>query len=62
MGSHLSATFLTSNSTSSSAVGCGAIELMHPVGGMVYRMLKCESLRKIIEGRVGVVVFVRVVR
>lgn len=31
-GSHLSATFLSSNVTSSSAVGCGALDLVHPIG------------------------------
>ncbi len=61
-GSLLSATFLTSNSSSSSKVGCGAVELMHPIGGTVYRDLKCRSLRKIIEGRIGVSNFVRVLR
>jgi len=62
LGSLSSATFLTSNSTSSSRVGCGAVELLHPVGGTVYRDVKCRSLRKIIEGRAGVSNFVRVIR
>lgn len=61
-GSRLCATFLTSNSTSSSSVGCGAAELVHPVGGMVYRILKCSSLRRIIEGRTGIRNFIRVMR
>ena len=62
LGSSLSATFLSSNSTSSSSVGCGALELSHPIGGMVYRTLKCRSLRRIIEGRVGLSNFIRVIR
>ena len=62
LGSLLSMTYLTSNSTSSSRVGCGAVELCHPVGGTVYRYLKCKSLSKIIEGRSGLSNFVRVIR
>lgn len=62
LGSLLSMTYLTSNSTSSSRVGCGAVELLHPVGGTVYRHLKCKSLSKIIEARSGLSNFVRVVR
>lgn len=62
LGSLLSATFFSSNSTSSSRVGCGAVELMHPVGGRVYRDLKVRSLQKIIEGRCGPANFVRVIR
>ena len=62
LGSLLSATFLTSNSVSSSRVGCGAVELMHPVGGTVFRYTKCRSLVRVIEGRVGVSNFVRVIR
>jgi len=44
----LRASFLTRNSTSSSSVGCGAVELIHPVGGMVYRTLKSSSLRTLL--------------
>ncbi len=62
LGSSLSATFLSSSSTSSSAIGCGALELVHPIGGMVYRTLKCRSLRRIIEGRAGLSNFIRVIR
>lgn len=62
LGSSLSASFLSSNSTSSSGVGCGALELVHPIGGMVYRTLKCRSLRRIIEGRLGLSDFIRVIR
>lgn len=62
LGSCLSTTYFASNSTSSSRVGCGAVELVHPVGGSVYRELKCNSLSKIIEGRAGVSNFIRVIR
>lgn len=62
LGSLLSATFLTSNSTSSSRIGCGAVELLHPVGGVVYRHLKCKSIAKVIESRAGISNFVRVIR
>ena len=62
MGSIFSATFLSSNSASSSNLGCGAVELVHPLGGMVYRYLKCLSLRRIIEGRAGLSNFIRVMR
>lgn len=62
LGSHLSLSFLSSNSASSSALGCGSLELVHPVGGVVYRTLKCELLRRIVEGRAGVASFIRVIR
>jgi hypothetical protein len=62
LGSYLSATYLSSNSSSSTALGCGAVELVHPSGGVVYRYFKCRSFRRIVEGRCGVSNFVRVVR
>lgn len=62
LGSRLSATFLSSNSTSSSAIGCGALELVHPVGGVVFRHLKTEVLRRVVEGRAGLNNLVRVIR
>lgn len=61
-GSHLSLSFLSSNSTSSSEVGCGAVELVHPIGGLTYRALKCDILRRVVEGRAGVANFIRLVR
>lgn len=61
-GSHLSLTFLSSNATSSSDLGCGAVELLHSVGGLVYRTLKCELFRSVVEGRAGVANFIRLVR
>jgi hypothetical protein len=61
-GSHLSTTFLSSNAASSSYLGCGAVELAHPVGGLVYRALKCEVFRTVVEGRAGVANFIRLIR
>jgi hypothetical protein len=61
-GSHLSLTFLSSNATTSSDLGCGAVEMQHPVGGLVYRSLKSDVFRGIVEGRAGVANFVRLVR
>jgi hypothetical protein len=62
LGSHLSLSFLSSNATSSSDIGCGAVELVHPMGGLVYRALKSEVLRGVVEGRAGVANFIRLVR
>jgi hypothetical protein len=62
LGSHLSLSFLSTNATSSSESGCGALELVHPVGGVTYRTLKCELLRRVVEGRAGVANFVRLIR
>jgi hypothetical protein len=62
LGSHLCATFLSSNSSSSTALGCGAVELVHPSGGIAYRYFKCQSIRRIVESRCGTSNFVRVLR
>lgn len=62
LGSHLSLSFLTTNSSSSSELGCGAVELLHPVGGVTYRTLKCEVFRRVVEGRAGVANFIRLIR
>ena len=62
MGSHLSLTFLSSNANSSSDLGCGALELQHPIGGLPYRALKGDLVRRVIEGRAGIANFVRLVR
>jgi hypothetical protein len=61
-GSYLSLTFLSSNAASSSDLGCGAVELLHPIGGLVYRSLKCDVFRAVVEGRAGVANFIRLVR
>jgi hypothetical protein len=61
-GSHLSLSFLSSNATSSSDIGCGAVELLHPIGGLVYRSLKSELFRGVVEGRAGIGNFIRLVR
>lgn len=62
LGSHFSLSFLSTNASSSSELGCGAVELLHPVGGATYRALKCEILRRVVEGRAGVANFIRLVR
>lgn len=61
-GSHLSLSFLSSNSSSSSDLGCGAVELVHPLGGLPYRALKASALREVVEGRAGLPNFLRLVR
>jgi hypothetical protein len=61
-GSHLSLTFLSSNASSSSDLGCGALELFHPMGGLVYRTLKTEIFRGVVEGRAGVANLLRLMR
>ncbi len=61
-GSHLSLTFLSSNASSSSDMGCGAVDMMHPLGGLVYRRVKSDVLRRVVEGRAGIANFIRVVR
>ncbi|KAI2508507.1 hypothetical protein MHU86_5906 [Fragilaria crotonensis] len=61
-GSHLSLSFLSSTASSSSELGCGAVELAHPVGGLLYRTVKSDVFRKITEGRAGIANLIRVVR
>jgi hypothetical protein len=61
-GSYLSLSFLSSTASSSSELGCGAVELAHPVGGLLYRAVKSEVFRRITEGRAGIANLVRVIR
>jgi len=61
-GSHQSATFLSHNSASSTALGCGALDFVHPMGGQMYRATKAILLSKVYEGRAGMSNFTRVVR
>lgn len=61
-GSHLSLTFLSSNSCSSSCVGSGATDLLHPLGGSTFRTLKCNVLSQAIAGRAGLPNFIRFMR
>jgi hypothetical protein len=61
-GSHLSLSLLSSNASSSSDLGCGAVDMLHPVGGLVYRRIKADALRGVVEGRAGVANFLRLVR
>ena len=59
MGSHLSLSFLSSNANSSSDLGCGTLELQHPIGGLPYRALKGDLVRRVVEGRAGIANFLR---
>lgn len=61
-GSYLSSTFLSSNASSSSHLGCGAVEMMHPLGGLVYRSIKMDVFRGVVEGRAGIANFIRLAR
>ena len=61
-GSHQSATFLSHNSASSTALGCGALDFVHPMGGQMYRATKAILLSRVYEGRAGISHFTRVVR
>ena len=62
LGSHLSLSFLSSNASTSSDLGGGALELVHATGGLVYRSLKTELLQRVVEGRAGVANFIRLAR
>ncbi|KAL3922866.1 MAG: hypothetical protein SGILL_001976 [Bacillariaceae sp.] len=62
MGSHFSLTYLTSNANTSSDLGCGALELQHPIGGLPYRSLKGDVVRRVTEGRAGIANMIRLVR
>lgn len=62
LGSHLSLSFLSSNASTSSDLGGGALELAHATGGLVYRSLKTELLQRVVEGRAGVANFIRLAR
>jgi len=62
LGSCHSATFLSHNSASSSSLGCGALDMMHPMGGQMYRAIKAVLLNRVYEGRAGISHFTRVVR
>jgi len=61
-GSYLSLSFLSSDASSSSDLGCGAVDLLHPVGGLVYRRIKSDAFRAVVEGRAGVTNFIRLIR
>ena len=62
MGSSFCTTFLSSNSSCSTKIGCGTVELCHPLGGAVYRFLKCTSLAKLLEARAGISNLIRIIR
>ena len=61
-GSHQSVTFLSHNSASSTALGCGALDFVHPMGGLMYQAVKTILLNKVYEGRAGITHLTRVVR
>ena len=61
-GSHHSATFFSNNSATSTALGCGAVELAHPMGGQMYRAVKTILLNRIYESRASVPHYTRVIR
>ncbi|KAL7553517.1 hypothetical protein ACHAWF_016790, partial [Thalassiosira exigua] len=61
-GSFQSASFLSHNSASSTSLGCGALDLVHPMGGQTYRAAKAVLLNRVYEGRASVSHYARVVR
>ena len=61
-GSHLSLSFLSSNSCNSTALGCGCIDLLHPVGGIVYRHLKSPCVARTYSARAGAETFIKAMR
>jgi hypothetical protein len=61
-GSHQSASFFSNNSAASTALGCGALELAHPMGGQMYRSIKAVLLSRVFESRASVSHFTRVIR
>lgn len=61
-GSHQSVTFFSNNSASSTALGCGALELAHPMGGQMYRSIKMILLNRVFESRASVSHYTRVIR
>lgn len=62
LGSQQSATFLSHHSASSTSLGCGALDFMHPMGGQMYRAIKSIFLGRVYEGRAGLSNVTRVVR
>jgi len=61
-GSHQSVTFLSHNSASSTALGCGALDFVHPGGGQMYQAMKTILLNRVFEGRAGITHLTRVIR
>lgn len=62
LGSQQSATFLSHHSASSTSLGCGALDFVHPMGGQMYRAIKSILLGRVYEGRAGLSNVTRVVR
>lgn len=61
-GSMLCLTYLSSNACRSSGVGCGALDLLHPVNGMLYRTVKSAAVARVVGARAGVPNLIRVIR
>ena len=61
-GSYQSVTFLSHNSSSSTALGCGALDFVHAMGGQMYRAMATILLNRVYEGRAGITNFTRVIR
>jgi len=61
-GCHQSVTFLSHNSASSTALGCGALDFVHPMGGQMYQAMKTILLNRVYEGRAGITHLTRVIR
>jgi len=47
---------------SSSSLGCGVTDFLHPIGGLSYRAIKAELLSQSIASRAGLENFIRVIR
>jgi hypothetical protein len=62
LGSLQLAIFLCHNSALSTFLGCGALDLVHPMGGQMYQATKALLLARVYEGRCGISHFIRVVR
>jgi len=61
-GSYQSVTFLSHNSASSTALGCGALDFVHASGGQMYQAMKTILLNRVYEGRAGITHLTRVIR
>ena len=60
--SHLSLSFLSSNSCNSTSIGSGVVDLQHPIGGIVYRQVKARCMSRAYCARAGTEVFIKAIR
>ena len=58
---YMSLTFLSSNACSSTTIGSGTTDLIHPICELVYHYLKCELLSQAFIARAGLQNCIRVV-